>query len=93
MVQSACSIVGPMLGAFLMRATTLQYAMLVDVVEAFLAVQTLFSSGMLIAAMIISITGGISNWMTYAGVLMLVVGVLCYILTRKYDGILSDKND
>jgi DHA3 family macrolide efflux protein-like MFS transporter len=257
MVQSACSMVGPMLGAFLMSITTLQYAMVVDVLGAVLAVltlssvkiakhamtsakltiiadmkqgiraigtnkalmkvsipillstivfvpmgtllplivkvyfhgtawhngivQTLFSSGMLITAMIISITGGIrkqflmisagifilgvcsliggmlpssafgifcivvfimgstgmlsnipfnayiqktipqknlgkvislvtsvmsfaapvgmfiagpvstligiSNWMICAGILMLVVGVFCYILTRKYDEI------
>lgn len=255
MIQSACSMVGPMLGAFLMNITSLQYAMFVDVLGAALAVltlssvkivkhnvtsskltimddmkeclrsikankalmrvsipillstivfvpmgtllplmvkeyfhgtawhngvvQTLFSSGMLIAAMLISITGGmkkqflmisvgiftlgvcalvggilpssaffifcivvfimgttgmfsnipftafiqktipeknlgkvislvtsvmsfaapvgmliagplytligISNWMKSAGVLMVVVGVLCYILTRKYD--------
>lgn len=261
MVQSACSMVGPMLGAFLMSITTLQYSMLVDVVGAFLAVlslssvkiathivtsaklniisdmkqgikatksnnalmkvsipillstivfvpmgtllplmvreyfngtawhngiaQTLFSCGMLIAAMVISTTGGIrkqflmisvgifmlgvcsliggilpssafwvfcivifimgttgmlsnipftayiqktipqenlgkvislvtsvmsfaapvgmfiagpastligiSNWMKCAGILMLVVGVLCYILTRKYDEITLDE--
>jgi DHA3 family macrolide efflux protein-like MFS transporter len=257
MVQSACSMVGPMLGALLMSITTLQYAMLVDVLGAILAiltlstvkivkhnvtstklriiadmkqgiraiksnkalmtvsipillstivfvpmgtllplivkeffhgtawhngiVQTLFSSGMLIAAMVISITGGIkrqflmisvgiftlgicsfvggmlpssafwifcivvfimgttgmlsnipftayiqktipqenlgkvislvtsvmsfaapigmliagpvssligiSRWMIFAGILMLVVGVLCYLLTRKYDAL------
>jgi DHA3 family macrolide efflux protein-like MFS transporter len=261
MVQSACSMVGPMLGAFLMSITTLQYAMLVDVFGAVLAVltlssvkiakhamtstklsiiadmkqgiralksnkalmkvsipillstivfvpmgtllplmvreyfngtawhngivQTLFSSGMLIAAIVISITGGIrkqflmisvgiftlgvcsfiggilpasgfwlfcivifvmgttgmlsnipftayiqktippqnlgkvislvtsvmsfaapigmfiagpvssligiSSWMICAGMLMLVVGILCYILTGKYDEIASDK--
>jgi MFS transporter, DHA3 family, macrolide efflux protein len=259
MVQSACSMVGPMCGAFLMSIATLQYAMLVDVVGALLAVltlssvkiskhtvtsaklnvisdmkqgikamkankalmkvsipillstivfvpmgtllplmvreyfngtawhngivQTLFSSGMLIAALIISITGGIkkqflmisagifalgicsliggmlppsafwllctvvfimgttgmlsnipfiayiqktipqenlgkvislvtsvmsfaapigmfvagpassligiSSWMICAGILMLVVGILCYLLTRKYDEITS----
>ncbi|MDF2593486.1 MAG: hypothetical protein K0S75_2952, partial [Clostridia bacterium] len=43
MVQSACSMVGPMLGAFLMSITTLQYAMLVDVFGAVLAVLTLSS--------------------------------------------------
>ena len=261
MVQSACSMVGPMCGAFLMSITTLKYAMLVDVVGAVLAVlalssvkianhamassklnfisdmkqgiraikgnkalmkvsipillstivfipigtllplmvreyfngtawhngivQTLFSSGMLIAALVISITGGIrnqflmisvgiftlgvcsfiggmlpssafwlfcilifimgttgmlsnipftayiqktipqenlgkvislvtsamsfsapvgmfiagpissligiSNWMICAGLLMLVVGVTCYLLTRKYDEIISDE--
>jgi DHA3 family macrolide efflux protein-like MFS transporter len=261
MIQSACSMVGPMLGAFLMSITTLQHAMLVDVFGAVLAVltlssvkiakhavtstklsiiadmkqgiraikankalmsvsipillstivfvpmgtllplivkeyfhgtawhngivQTLFSSGMLIAAMVISITGGlrkqflmisigiftlgvcalvggmlpssafwifcivvfimgttgmfsnipftayiqktipqenlgkvislvtsvmsfaapigmfiagpvssligISRWMICAGVLMLVVGVLCYILTRKFDEITSNE--
>jgi DHA3 family macrolide efflux protein-like MFS transporter len=41
MVQSACSMVGPMLGAFLMSITTLQYAMLVDVLGAVLAILTL----------------------------------------------------
>jgi MFS transporter, DHA3 family, macrolide efflux protein len=257
MVQSACSMVGPMLGAFLMSITNLQYALLVDVFGAVLAVltlsfvkiakhhvastklsiiadmkqgiraikankalmkvsipillstivfvpmgtllplmvreyfngtawhngivQTLFSSGMLIAAMLISLTGGIrkqflmisvgiftlgvcslvggllssssfllfcivifvmgttgmfsnipftayiqktvpqqnlgkvislvtsvmsfaapigmfiagpvssligiSSWMICAGILMLVVGILCYLLTRKYDEI------
>jgi MFS transporter, DHA3 family, macrolide efflux protein len=261
MIQSACSMVGPMLGAFLMSITTLQHAMLVDVFGAVLAVltlssvkiakhavtstklsiiadmkqgirtikankvlmsvsipillstivfvpmgtllpfivkeyfhgtawhngivQTLFSSGMLIAAMVISITGGlrkqflmisigifilgvcalvggmlpssafwifcivvfimgttgmfsnipltayiqktipqenlgkvislvtsvmsfavpigmfiagpvssligISRWMICAGVLMLIVGVLCYILTRKFDEITSNE--
>lgn len=261
MIQSACSMIGPMTGAFLMSITTLQYAMVVDVLGAVLAVltlssvkiakhtvtstklnviadmkqgiksirtnkalmkvsipillstivfvpmgtllplivkeyfhgtawhngivQTLFSSGMLMAAMVISITGGIrkqflmisagiftlgvcsivggllpssafwvfcivvfimgttgmlsnipftayiqktipqenlgkvislvtsvmsfaapvgmfiagpvssligiSRWMIFAGVLMLVVGVLCYILTRKYDEITFDE--
>ncbi|MEG0772124.1 MFS transporter [Clostridium sp.] len=43
MIQSACSMVGPMLGAFLMSVTTLQYAMVVDVLSAFLAVLTLSS--------------------------------------------------
>jgi DHA3 family macrolide efflux protein-like MFS transporter len=43
MVQSACSMVGPMLGAFLMSITTLQYAMLVDVFGAVLALLTLSS--------------------------------------------------
>lgn len=260
-VQSACSMVGPMLGAFLMTITTLQYAMIFDVVGAVLAVlalssvkidnhtvtsaklnlitdmkqglraikankallkvsipillstivfvpmgtllplmvkqyfngtawhngivQTLFSTGMLIAAMVISITGGIrkqflmisigiftlgvcslvggllpssafwifcivvfimgttgmlsnipftayiqktisqenlgkvislvtsvmsfaapigmfiagpvssligiSSWMICAGVLMLVVGILCYLLTRKYDQTTSNE--
>lgn len=41
MINSACSMVGPMLGAFLMSITTLQYAMLVDVLGAFLAVSTI----------------------------------------------------
>jgi DHA3 family macrolide efflux protein-like MFS transporter len=43
MIQSACSMVGPMLGALLMSITTLQYAMLVDVFGAILAVLTLLS--------------------------------------------------
>lgn len=41
MINSACSMVGPMLGAFLMSVTTLQYAMLVDVMGAAFAVSTL----------------------------------------------------
>jgi DHA3 family macrolide efflux protein-like MFS transporter len=41
MINSATSMVGPMLGAFLMSITTLQYAMLVDVLGAILAVSTL----------------------------------------------------
>lgn len=30
---------------------------------------------------------GISNWMIFAGILMLFVGVLCYFLTREFDKI------
>ncbi len=41
MINSATSMVGPMLGAFLMSITTLQYAMIVDVLGAVLAVSTL----------------------------------------------------
>lgn len=41
MIQSTCSMVGPMLGAFLMSITTLQYAMFVDIIGASLAVLTL----------------------------------------------------
>ncbi|MDF2615170.1 MAG: hypothetical protein K0S71_2956 [Clostridia bacterium] len=41
MVNSACSMVGPMLGALLMSITTLQYVMLVDIIGAGLAVLTL----------------------------------------------------
>lgn len=41
MVSSACSMVGPMLGALLMSITTLQHVMLVDIVGAGLAVLTL----------------------------------------------------
>lgn len=41
MVSSACSMVGPMLGALLMSITTLQYVMLVDIIGAGLAVLTL----------------------------------------------------
>lgn len=41
LVSSACSIAGPMLGALLMSITTLQVAMLVDIVGAVLAVLTL----------------------------------------------------
>ncbi len=41
MINSACSMVGPMLGALLMSITTLQYAMLVDILGAVLAVSTL----------------------------------------------------
>ncbi len=43
MIQSACSMVGPMLGALLMSITTLQYIMLVDIMGAILAVFTLSS--------------------------------------------------
>ncbi|GLC29568.1 MFS transporter [Clostridium omnivorum] len=43
MIQSACSMVGPMLGAFLMSITTLQYAMFVDIIGASFAVLTLSS--------------------------------------------------
>jgi len=43
MIQSACSMVGPMLGSFLMSITTLQYAMFVDIIGASLAVLTLSS--------------------------------------------------
>jgi DHA3 family macrolide efflux protein-like MFS transporter len=41
MINSACSMVGPMLGAFLMSVTTLQYAMLIDVLGATFSVVTL----------------------------------------------------
>lgn len=41
MINSACSMVGPMLGAFLMSITSLQYAMLVDVLGAVFALTTL----------------------------------------------------
>ena len=41
MINSACAMVGPMLGALLMSVTTLQYVMLVDVMGAALAVSTL----------------------------------------------------
>lgn len=41
MVTSACSMIGPMLGALLMSMTTLQYVMIVDIVGASLAVLTL----------------------------------------------------
>ncbi|MCX8131995.1 MAG: hypothetical protein N3I35_18095 [Clostridia bacterium] len=41
MINSATSMVGPMLGAFLMSITTLQYVMLVDILGAFLTVSTL----------------------------------------------------
>lgn len=41
MISSACSMVGPMLGALLMSITTLQYAMLVDVLGAAFAVTML----------------------------------------------------
>lgn len=41
MINSACSMVGPMLGAFLMSVTSLQYAILVDVLGAVFAVITL----------------------------------------------------
>lgn len=159
LIQSACSMVGPMLGAFLMSITTLQYAMLIDVVGAILAamalssvkiakhtvtstklniiddmkqgiaaiksnkalmkvsipillstiifvpmgtllplivkeyfhgtawhngiVQTLFSSGMLIAAMIISITGGIRKQF-----LMISVGIFALGVCSLVGGIL-----
>lgn len=43
MVESACSMIGPMLGAFLMSITTLQYAMVVDVLVTVLSVLTLSS--------------------------------------------------
>jgi MFS transporter, DHA3 family, macrolide efflux protein len=43
MVSSACSMVGPMLGALLMSITTLQYVMLVDIIGAILAVITISS--------------------------------------------------
>ena len=41
MISSACSMAGPMLGAFLMSITTLQYAMLVDFFGAALAITAL----------------------------------------------------
>ncbi|PKM71856.1 MAG: macrolide efflux MFS transporter Mef(B) [Firmicutes bacterium HGW-Firmicutes-16] len=41
MINSAYSLVGPMIGALLMSVTTLQYAMIVDVLGAALAVSTL----------------------------------------------------
>jgi DHA3 family macrolide efflux protein-like MFS transporter len=41
MVTSACSIIGPMLGAILMSITSLQVAMLVDIIGAGFAVLTL----------------------------------------------------
>jgi len=41
MINSACSMAGPMLGAFLMSITSLQYAILVDVLGAIFAVITL----------------------------------------------------
>ena len=41
MINSVCTMVGPMLGAFLMSVTSLQYAMLVDVLGAIFAVMTL----------------------------------------------------
>lgn len=40
--------------------------------------------GMFLAGPLSSLIG-INNWMKCAGILMLVVGVLCYILRRKYD--------
>jgi len=43
MIQSSCSMVGPMLGALLMSISTLQYALLVDILGATLAVLTLSS--------------------------------------------------
>jgi DHA3 family macrolide efflux protein-like MFS transporter len=42
--------------------------------------------GMFIAGPVSSLIG-ISNWMICAGLLMLAVGALCFILTRKYDEI------
>ncbi len=41
MINSACSMLGPMLGALLMSITTLQYVMLIDVLGAVFAVTTL----------------------------------------------------
>ncbi|MBE4910580.1 MFS transporter [Bacillus luteolus] len=41
MINSACTMVGPMLGAFIMSVTSLPYAMLVDVLGATIAVVTL----------------------------------------------------
>lgn len=41
MINSACSMIGPMLGALLMSITTLPYAMLIDVIGAILAILTL----------------------------------------------------
>ncbi len=41
MISSSCSMVGPMLGALLMSVTSLQYALLVDVLGAIFAVITL----------------------------------------------------
>lgn len=41
MVNSATTMVGPMLGAFIMSVTTLPFAMLIDVVGAFMAVITI----------------------------------------------------
>jgi MFS transporter, DHA3 family, macrolide efflux protein len=46
--------------------------------------------GMFIAGPVSSLIG-ISRWMLCAGVLMLIVGVLCYILTRKFDEITSNE--
>lgn len=43
MIQAACSMAGPMLGALLMSISTLQYALLVDILGATLAVLTLSS--------------------------------------------------
>jgi len=40
--------------------------------------------GMFIAGPV-SDTIGISNWMILAGILMLIVGTLCYFLTRSFD--------
>jgi MFS transporter, DHA3 family, macrolide efflux protein len=45
--------------------------------------------GMFIAGPVSSLIG-ISSWMICAGILMLVVGILCYLLTRKYDEITSN---
>lgn len=41
MINSACSMIGPMLGALLMSVTTLPYTMLIDVIGAILAILTL----------------------------------------------------
>lgn len=46
--------------------------------------------GMFIAGPVSSLLG-INSWMLCAGVLMLVVGVLSYIITRKYDEITLDE--
>lgn len=46
--------------------------------------------GMFIAGPVSSLIG-ISRWMICAGVLMLIVGFFCYILTRKYDEITFDE--
>lgn len=46
--------------------------------------------GMFIAGPVSSLLA-ISSWMICAGVLMLVVGVLGYIITRKYDEITLDE--
>jgi len=40
--------------------------------------------GMFIAGPVSDIIG-ISNWMIATGVLMLIVGTLCYFLTRSFD--------
>jgi DHA3 family macrolide efflux protein-like MFS transporter len=46
--------------------------------------------GMFIAGPVSSLIV-ISSWMICAGVLMLVVGVLSYLITRKYDEITLDE--